>query len=409
VKRESLMARLYSGKRLHVLAGAAVLVIALAMLLGGCVTISNVQLNGNVAAGSNQIISLTLTATTDAASPIRGVFAIRIPSAWDVKTVSFSGALNGAATESTVMETTYSTAWEATAPDAGHNGPKPGYKWWVGYSAASTWTSGQQSVVTIAIDTHARGGTYYLDSATGVADATDPEDTADSGLWQIGSTGSSPTGVLLDQVITLYCFTDVTPGIAYFEAIQGMGAMGLIQGYGPQAGGYFEFRPGNFVLRAQFAKMIVNALGLSVNEGMAPPVNFSDLGADVLPGPGVIDSLYPHEYVWVAYNNNIIKGYLDGTFKPFSPPIIRGHVVTMTVRALLNLHPGALQPVPDSFVQTWGNDLLPEHKANARVAEYNNLLAGLPLSTTAANGNAPMPRGEVAQVLWNMMGLIAGP
>jgi hypothetical protein len=79
----------------------------------------------------------------------------------------------------------------------------------------------------------------------------------------------------------------------------------------------------------------------------------------------------------------------------------------MTVRALLNLHPNALEAVPDSFVQTWGNDLLPEHKATARIAEYNNLLAGLPLTTTAANAIASMPRGEVAQVLWNMMGLIA--
>jgi hypothetical protein len=60
-------------------------------------------------------------------------------------------------------------------------------------------------------------------------------------------------------------------------------------------------------------------------------------------------------------------------------------------------------------MQTWGNDLLPEHQANARIAQYNNLLAGLPLTTTASNANASMPRGECAQVLWNMMNLITGP
>jgi len=385
------------------LTGAAALLVTVAVLLGGCVTISNVQMGSLQVAGSNHLITMTLKATTDAASPIRGVFAVRIPSAWDVNSISFSGALSGAATESAAMEAVYSTEWEATI-GLGHNGHKDGYKWWVGYSPASTWTEGQESTVTIDIDTHARGGTYYLDFATGVAGEVTPEDPADTGMWQIGSAGDAPTGMRLDQLITLYCFTDVYPGISYYEAIQGMGAMGLIQGYPTGSGGYYEFRPSSLVLRAQYAKMIVGALGLAVVEGMPEPIHFSDLGVDITAPPG---NLYPHEYVWVAYNNNIIKGYLDGTFKPYDPPIIRGHVVTMTVRALLNLHPDALQAVPAGFVQTWGNDLLPEHKANARIAEYNNLLAGLPLSTTAANGNASMPRGEVAQVLWNMMGLIA--
>jgi hypothetical protein len=402
---DSLKTRSSRRKRLCILAGAAVLLIALAVLLGGCVTISNINLGGNVPAGSNHLISMTLTATSDAASPVRGVFAVRIPAAWDVNAVSFSGAMTGAATESAAMEAVYSTEWEMT-PGPGHNGPKAGYKWWVGYSAASTWTSGQASTVTISIDTHAMGGTYYLDFATGVAGEATPENPADTGLWQIGSAGDAPTGMSLDQAITLFCFTDVTPGAAYYEAIQGMGAKGIIQGYANiPPNGYYEFRPSNTVYRAQYAKMIDGALGLTVEEAMAEPVHFTDLGADVLPGPGVTNSLYPHEYVWVAYNNNIIKGYDDGTFKPYTA-ISRGHVITMTVRALLNLHPDALQPAPDSFVQTWGNDLLPVHKANARIAEYNNLLAGLPLTTTAANGNAPMPRGEVAQVLWNMMDLI---
>jgi hypothetical protein len=108
----------------------------------------------------------------------------------------------------------------------------------------------------------------------------------------------------------------------------------------------------------------------------------------------------------VAYNNNIITGYNDGSCKPYTA-ISRGHVVTMTVRALLNLYSDALEIPPDGYAQTWGNDLLPEHKANARIAEYDNLLVGLPLTTTAASGKAAMPRGEVAQVLWNIMGLVA--
>jgi hypothetical protein len=385
-------------KRLLVLGGAAALVVALTVLLGGCVQISNVDLNSGADAGANHQISMTMTAAYDSGSPVRGVIGIRVPEAWEVKAVTFTGSLNGAATKSTVMEGVYSTDWEATA-GAGFNGHKAGYEWWVGYSAASTWAVGDTNQINFLIDTHGRGGTYMIDIVTGIANETNPEDLASKNYWYIGSAGSPPTGVLLDQAITLYAFTDVHPGATYYDAIQGMASKGLIGGYAT-SGGYNEYRPTNSVYRAQYAKMIDGALGLAVNEAMVPPVSFSDLGTD---NPA---DLYPHEFVWTAYSNNIIKGYSDGTFKPYTA-ISRGHVITMTVRALQGLYPAALTVPPDGYVQTWGNDLPAEHKANARIAEYNNLLAGLPLTTTASNGNASMPRGEVAQVLWNMMSLIA--
>jgi hypothetical protein len=36
-----------------------------------------------------------------------------------------------------------------------------------------------------------------------------------------------------------------------------------------------------------------------------------------------------------------------------------------------------------------------------------SLLENIPIAGVAANGNAPMPRQEVAQVMWNMMKKIA--
>ena len=376
------------------------LLMAVAVLLGGCVTISNVQLNGNVPAGSNHQISMTLTATTDATDAVRGVIADphSLGLGCEVGQLRRRAQRGGDQVDRHGRDLRHGMGSPVAV---GHNGHKDGYKWWVGYSGAQPWATGMRAKSTYLSIPTGVVAPIMLDFATGWADEDDPEDVVnDKGFWQVGSAGPSPTGVLLDQAITLYCFTDVTPGVNYYEAIQGMGAKGLIQGYPTGTGGYSEFRPSNTVFRAQYAKMIDGALGLVVDEAMPAPVSFADLGLD-LPA-----DLYPHEYVWVAYNNNIIKGFLDGSYRPYTA-ISRGHVVTMTVRALLNLHPNALEAVPDSFVQTWGNDLLPEHKATARIAEYNNLLAGLPLTTTAANGLASMPRGEVAQVLWNMMGLIA--
>jgi hypothetical protein len=77
----------------------------------------------------------------------------------------------------------------------------------------------------------------------------------------------------------------------------------------------------------------------------------------------------------------------------------------MTVRALQAIEPSPLTDPPPGFIPTWGLDMLPEHMANARIAEYNGLLDNIPL----ASGVASMPRQEVAQVMWNTFNLLTGP
>ena len=382
--------------------GAAALVIFVTVVLSGCATITAVDLNNGSDAGSDHQIVLMFKADRSSVAPVRGVIGIRIPETWEVKAVTFTGRVSGAATRSTVMEGVYASEWES-AVGPGYNGHKAGYEWWVGYGPAETWVIGDEVEVTCLVDTHGRGGTYLLDFVGGIADQgpelSDIEDEAnDHALWYIGSAGPEPTAVLLDEKITLYSFTDVRPDTAYYEAIQGMASLGLVQGY-PTGSGRSEFRPANSVYRAQYAKMIDGALGLLPDEDMVPPVVFTDLGAD---DPA---SLYPHEYVWMAYSHGIVKGYPNGTFKPYTP-IVRGHVVTMTVRALQALHAGVLEDPPLDYQQGWGRDLLPEHRANAAIAEYNGLLDGLSLPAAAAGGDVSMLRGEVAQVLWNTMALV---
>ena len=77
----------------------------------------------------------------------------------------------------------------------------------------------------------------------------------------------------------------------------------------------------------------------------------------------------------------------------------------MVIRAMQSLHPGVLQDVPGTYVNTWGTGFSVAHGANARIAEFNGLLDGLPLAGISADPG-DMARGEVAQVVWNMMQML---
>jgi len=174
-----------------------------------------------------------------------------------------------------------------------------------------------------------------------------------------------------------------------------MANLGIVNGYLDGT-----FRPNNPIWRAQFAKMIVGAMGIAVDESMSPTPPFTDM-AQLADSP---TDLYPHQFVAAAYANNITKGTTPTTFSPYIR-ITRAQVVTMVVRALQNLYPGELDAVPSGYAATWGSFSV-DHGENARIAQSNGLLAGLSLSGASSDPWGYMSRGEVAQVLWNMMMLL---
>jgi Bacterial Ig-like domain/S-layer homology domain len=194
-------------------------------------------------------------------------------------------------------------------------------------------------------------------------------------------------------------FVDVLPGAPYYTAIQGLYEAGIVSGDNGPLGP--EFRPNNPVWRQQFAKMICGVFDLTVTEGMTSP--FTDLDAN---NP---TSLYPNEYVAAAYANGITTGTTATTFGPFLD-ISRAQVITMVVRALQNLAPGTLEPAAPGFVPTWDPTFSPIHGPNALLAEANGLLDGLGVDVEHPAGDLAaldpwgvMPRGEVAQLLWNAL------
>ena len=187
-------------------------------------------------------------------------------------------------------------------------------------------------------------------------------------------------------------FRDVLPRHRYYEAIQELRARGLFDGYA--VGLDFEFHPDDSLLRAQFAKMLCGAFNLQVSEE-ASYAPFADLGPDDL------TDLYPHEYAAAALAAGITKGTGATTFSPWAD-ITRAQLVTMIVRAAQSRDPGRLTEPPADYVGTIG-DFSPVHAPNMRMAEYNGLLAGLVGFGAGWDPWAPATRGEVAQMLWQLI------
>jgi len=188
-------------------------------------------------------------------------------------------------------------------------------------------------------------------------------------------------------------FTDVGTDHPYRDAILDLAEREVIEGYDDGT-----FRPGEPVWRQHFAKMIVLALGLPCYESDVCPFG------DVTQGGST--TYYPDNFIAVAAEQGITKGIGGDTFGPYQD-ISRAQVITMVVRAVDKLSPGTLSTPPGSYTGTWGN-FSSTHAANAKKAEYNGLLLGLPLSgLDPLDPWGSMPRGEVAQVLANLMDLEA--
>jgi hypothetical protein len=109
--------------------------------------------------------------------------------------------------------------------------------------------------------------------------------------------------------------------------------------------------------------------------------------------------------VAAAYAQGLTTGKTPTTFAPYSD-ITRAQMMTMVVRAGERFVPGGLSAVPPGFIGYMAGFTDPTHGANARLAEWNNLLVGIDL--VGWNVWAPASRGEVAQMLWNLM-KVRGP
>ena len=135
-------------------------------------------------------------------------------------------------------------------------------------------------------------------------------------------------------------FLDVGADHIFYPYIDSLRGKAVVSGAEtPDGSGLWYFRPGDSLLRAQFAKMIVEGLGLHTEaiDNLADPT-FSDVprrdtGGDPL--------TYPFDYVEEAATLGIVSGPGDGTFRPWDS-ITRIQLVRMILRGAS----AAGQPLP---------------------------------------------------------------
>lgn len=162
-------------------------------------------------------------------------------------------------------------------------------------------------------------------------------------------------------------FTDVSTGSKYYEAVNRLSELGIINGYEDGS-----FRPDNNVTRAEFSKIIVGMMNKAAEAKSTPPSSaFDDVNQ--------VQWCIP--YVNYLTANGVIKGYADATFRP-SNIITYAEAATIICRVL---------GYDEATVgYSWP-------------ANYMNEAAALELSDTAHSASDPVTRAVVAEITDNAL------
>jgi hypothetical protein len=171
-------------------------------------------------------------------------------------------------------------------------------------------------------------------------------------------------------------FSDVSSTHYASEAITYLKNNGIVSGY-PDG----SYQPNNPVSRAEFAKMAVEAAGLTLIDPATP--SFND----------VPKSHWAYKYIETAKANGIIEGYPDGSFRP-NNNITRAEIAAVIVRAAglsIDTSGTAFTDVPDTH---WAYDEI-------MTAKNNGIVSGYPDGTFRPDNSAT--RAEAAQMVYNWL------
>lgn len=196
------------------------------------------------------------------------------------------------------------------------------------------------------------------------------------------TTTTAPSSTTTSTTIAGQTFLDVPQGSTFYAEITSLATDGVLSGC---ADGLFH--PNDPVTRAQFAKIIVLALGehtTPIDNAAAP--SYSDV-----PFAG---ASYPFDYVEEAAALGIIEGFADGTFRPQSN-VTRAQLALMLTRAggARLMSPPVDFPCPFMDVPAYARDAV-------RIAVFNSLVDGKTPSIFDPYGQAT--RGQVAKMVYRL-------
>lgn len=182
-------------------------------------------------------------------------------------------------------------------------------------------------------------------------------------------------------------FSDVPADHPFHDEIMALADAGVVDGFVDGT-----FRPDEYVMRQQMAKIIVRATGVHTE----PVDNVGNpTFPDVTPSDGVP---YPFDYVEEAAAAGYFKGDDNGMFNQFAD-ITRAQLALVVVRA----GGDSLQDPPADYDPGF-TDLPAFAEAEIIKAEYNGILSGYTDGTFRPYN--PATRGHVAKMVDHMMDLL---
>lgn len=179
---------------------------------------------------------------------------------------------------------------------------------------------------------------------------------------------------------TLLCFSSTAyaakfsdiKGTSYEGVVERIYELGIVNGLSDTV-----FAPNKSVTRAEIAKMLVKVKGLdSYAESVSLASSFSD----------VPDSHWGKNYIQVAVDLGLLKGYEDGTFKP-DKEVSYAETIAIVLRAL-------------------GYVNIDETSGTSWYSGYVKRMYDIKLDkgiTGITSYTAPAKRGDVALLWWNML------
>jgi hypothetical protein len=170
-------------------------------------------------------------------------------------------------------------------------------------------------------------------------------------------------------------FTDVASGNQNFDAIKYLYLKGIVQGY-PNG----TYKPDNYITRAEFTKIVIKSKfdGTEIDNCISQNINSN---RSYVFFPDVARDQRFADYICVAKQKGIVKGYNDGTFKP-------GNDISFVEAAKI---------LVETFDYTSGTDQI-------RYKPYVDVLAAKnAIPDSISRFAQKITRGEMAEIMWRLM------